>query len=398
MKIVIINAGSSSIKYQLIEMPAAEVICSGMIDRIGLEISNFTYKTNTISLEETLPIPNHKIGLKKIAQLLMDDEKGVIKSTKEIQAVGHRVVHGGSLYSDTTLITAEVKEGIRKLCEIAPLHNPAHLEGIIVAEEIFVEAKQIAVFDTAFHQTMPELAYKFAIPSQFLTENKLRVYGFHGTSHKYVSEKAIQYLKASNNSHKNIITIHLGNGCSITAVKDGKCIDTSMGFTPISGLIMGTRSGDIDASVLFYMMKSLNYTVDDVSTLLQKQSGMLGLTGYSDLRDIEANADKGNKDCQLALAMNAYRIKKYIGSYTAALNGLDAIVFTAGIGENSSNMRKLVCTDMEFFGIELDNDKNEIRSKEIREINSINSKTKVLVVPTDEEIEIANQVYNLILN
>ncbi|PKB18143.1 acetate/propionate family kinase [Flavobacterium sp. 5] len=398
MKVVIINSGSSSIKYQLIEMPAGEVICSGMIDRIGLETSNFTYVTKAIKIEEILPIANHKIGLNKIAQLLMDEDNGVIKSTKEIEAVGHRVVHGGSSFSDPTLITPEVKEEIRKLCDIAPLHNPAHLQGIIVAEEIFVEAKQIAVFDTAFHQTMPELAYKYAIPTHFLAENKLRVYGFHGTSHKYVSEKAIQYLKSLNKPHRNIITVHLGNGCSITAVKDGKCIDTSMGFTPISGLIMGTRSGDIDPSVLFYMMKALNYTVDEVSTLLQKQSGMLGLTGYSDLRDIQSNAEKGNKDCQLALEMNAYRIKKYIGSYAAALNGLDAIVFTAGIGENSAEIRKLVSTDMEFFGIELDDTKNEIRSKEIREINLPQSKAKILVVPTDEEIEIANQVYGLLLN
>lgn len=378
-------------------MPNGEVICSGMIDRIGLETSNFSYVTNAVKVEETLPIANHKIGLKKIAELLMDDEKGVIKSTKEIQAVGHRVVHGGSSFSAPTLITPEVKDEIRKLCEIAPLHNPAHLEGIIVAEEIFVEAKQIIVFDTAFHQTMPEVAYKYAIPTHFLTENKLRVYGFHGTSHKYVSEKAIEYLKSQNKPYKNVITVHLGNGCSITAVKDGKCIDTSMGFTPISGLIMGTRSGDIDASVLFYMMKELNYTVDELSTLLNKQSGMLGLTGFSDLRDIESNAAQGDRECQLALDMNAYRIKKYIGSYTAALNGLDAIIFTAGIGENSSYMRKLVCTDMDFFGIELDEAKNEIRSKEIREINLPQSKTKILVIPTNEEIEIANQVYDLLL-
>lgn len=398
MKIVIINSGSSSIKYQLIEMPAGDVICSGMIDRIGLETSNFSYVTNKVKVEETLPIANHKIGLNKIAQLLMDDEKGVIKSTKEIQAVGHRVVHGGSLYSDTTLITPEVKEGIRKLCDLAPLHNPAHLEGIIVAEEIFADAKQVAVFDTAFHQTMPAVAYKYAIPNYFLKENKIRSYGFHGTSHKYVSEKAIEYLKAANKPHQNIITIHLGNGCSITAVKDGKCIETSMGFTPISGLIMGTRSGDIDPSVLFYMMKVLNYTIDEVSALLQKQSGMLGLTGFSDLRDIESNAAQGNKECQLALEMNAYRIKKYIGSYVSALNGLDAIVFTAGIGENSSFMRNLVCTDMEYFGLELDEAVNEIRSKEIREINVPQSKAKILVIPTNEEIEIANQVHHLILS
>nr|WP_315201893.1 acetate kinase [uncultured Flavobacterium sp.] len=398
MKIVIINSGSSSIKYQLIEMPSGEVVCSGMIDRIGLETSNFTYVTKAVKVEEILSIGNHKIGLNKIAQLLMDEGVGVIKSTKEIEAVGHRVVHGGSSFSDTTLITPEVKEEIRKLCDLAPLHNPAHLEGIIVAEEIFAEAKQIAVFDTAFHQTMPQVAYKYAIPNYFLKENKIRAYGFHGTSHKYVSEKAIQYLAASNKPHKNIITVHLGNGCSIAAVKEGKSIETSMGFTPISGLIMGTRSGDIDQSVIFHMMKVLNYTADEANALLQKQSGMLGLTGYSDLRDIESNAEQGNKDCQLALEMNAYRIKKYIGSYTAALNGLDAIIFTAGIGENSSYIRKLVCIDMEYFGIELDIAKNEIRSKEIREINLPQSKTKILVVPTDEEIEIANQVYKLLLN
>lgn len=398
MKIVIINSGSSSIKYQLIEMPEKEVICSGMIDRIGLETSNFSYVTNKVKVEETLPIANHKIGLKKIAQLLMDDEKGVIKSTKEIQAVGHRVVHGGSLFSDTALITKEVQEEIRHLCDLAPLHNPAHLEGIIVAEEIFADAKQVAVFDTAFHQTMPAVAYKYAIPNYLLTENKIRAYGFHGTSHKYVSEKAIEYLKSVNSPYKNIITIHLGNGCSITAIKDGKCIDHSMGFSPSNGLIMGTRAGDIDQSVIFYMVNTLGYSLNDVNTMLNKQSGMLGLTGFSDLRDIESNAAQGNKECQLALDMNAYRIKKFIGSYAAALNGLDAIVFTAGIGENSSFMRKLVCTDMEYFGIELNDDVNEIRSKEIREISLTQAKAKILVVPTNEEIEIANQVHHLMLS
>lgn len=398
MKIVIINSGSSSIKYQLIEMPAKEVICSGMIDRIGLETSNFSYVTNKVKVEETLPIANHKIGLKKIAQLLMDDEKGVIKSTKEIQAVGHRVVHGGSLFSDTALITKEVQEEIRHLCDLAPLHNPAHLEGIIVAEEIFADAKQVAVFDTAFHQTMPAVAYKYAIPNYLLTENKIRAYGFHGTSHKYVSEKAIDYLKSVNSPYKNIITIHLGNGCSITAIKDGKCIDHSMGFSPSNGLIMGTRAGDIDQSVIFYMVNTLGYSLNDVNTMLNKQSGMLGLTGFSDLRDIESNAAQGNKECQLALDMNAYRIKKFIGSYTAALNGLDAIVFTAGIGENSSLMRKLVCADMDFYGLQLDDAVNEVRSKEIREINTPESKTKILVIPTNEEIEIANQVHHLMLS
>jgi acetate kinase len=394
MKILIINSGSSSIKYQLMIMPTNEVICSGMIDRIGLETSNITFKTSTNSLQEIIAIPTHKLGLQKVAEMLLDSEKGVIKSTSEIVAVGHRVVHGGSYFSDTTIITNEVKEKIKELSELAPLHNPAHLVGINVAEEIFSEARQVAVFDTAFHQTIPVEAYKYAIPNYLLTENKVRVYGFHGTSHKYVSEKAIEYLE--NNS--KIITIHLGNGCSMAAIKDGKCIDTTMGFSPSNGLIMGTRSGDIDQSVVFYMIKNLGYTPDQVNSILLKQSGMLGLTGYSDLRDIEAAAEKGNKECQLALFMNAYRIKKFIGSYSAALNGLDAIVFTAGIGENSSYMRKLVCTDMDYFGIEIDEEKNEIRSKAIREINKAGSKTKVLVVPTDEEYEIANQVYHLLPN
>lgn len=399
MKIIIINSGSSSIKYQMIDMPANEVICSGMIDRIGLESSNFSYVTNTVKVEETLPIANHKIGLQKISQLLMDDKVGVIKSTSEIEAVGHRVVHGGSNFSNTVTITKEVKEKIRQLSDLAPLHNPANLEGINVAEEIFSDAKQVAVFDTAFHQTIPVVAHKYALPNYLLTENKIRVYGFHGTSHKYVSEKAIRYLNENNSGKSSkIITIHLGNGCSMTAIKDGKSIDHTLGFAPMNGLIMGTRSGDVDQSIIFHMVNSLGYSLDAVNNLLQKQSGMLGLTGFSDLRDIESNAEKGNLDCQLALDMNAYRIKKFIGSYAAVLNGLDAIIFTAGIGENSSYIRKLVCTDMDYFGLELDSAKNEIRSKEIREINTPDSKTKILVIPTNEEIEIANQVYELLLS
>ena len=394
MKIVIINSGSSSIKYQLIEMPANEVICFGMIDRIGLETSNLSFSTNTNKIEETLAIPNHKIGLEKISHLLMDEKVGVIKSTHEIDAVGHRVVHGGSSFTKTVVINEEVKEKIKQLFELAPLHNPANLEGINVAGEIFETAKQVAVFDTAFHQTIPVVAHKYALPNYLLTENKIRVYGFHGTSHKYVSEKAIDYLE---NSSK-IITIHLGNGCSMTAIKDGKSIDHTLGFGPMNGLIMGTRSGDIDQSVIFYMVNSLGYSLEEVNTMLQKQSGMLGLTGFSDLRDIQSNAEQGNAACQLALEMNAYRIKKYIGSYSAALNGLDAIIFTAGIGENSSLIRQLVCTDMEYFGIELDCAKNEIRSAAIREINTPQSKTKIMVIPTNEEIEIANQVYELLLD
>lgn len=392
MKIVIINSGSSSIKYQLIDMPSQEVICSGMIDRIGMEVSNSTYNTKTIKLEENLPIKDHKAGLFKIATLLMSESTGVIANTDEIKAVGHRVVHGGTEFKDSTLITQEVKDKIKKLFILAPLHNPANLEGILIAEEIFNKAQQVAVFDTAFHQSIPEIAHKFAIPTTFYDENKIRVYGFHGTSHKYVSQQAIKYL---DNSSK-LISIHLGNGCSITAIENGKSIDHSMGFSPSNGLIMGTRSGDIDHSLIFYLCNSLGYSVNEVESMLLKKSGMLGLTGYSDLRDIEAEAEKGNRECQLALAMNAYRIKKYIGSYAAVMNGIDAIIFTAGVGENSSYIRKLVCTDMDYFGIHLDDTKNQMRLKEIREINTSSSPTKILVIPTNEEMEIAIQVQNLI--
>jgi acetate kinase len=394
MKIVIINSGSSSIKFQLIEMPTRTVICSGMIDRIGLDTSNITYKTSKDSIEESIPIPNHRIGLEKIAELLMDKNVGVIKSTQEIDVVGHRVVHGGASFSNPVHIDAEVKEKIMELFQLAPLHNPANLEGILVASAIFTSAKQMAVFDTAFHQTIPVIAHKYAIPNKFLIENKIRVYGFHGTSHKYVSERAIEYLDKSD----KIITIHLGNGCSMTAIKDGISIDHSLGFAPSNGLIMGTRSGDIDHSIVFYMVNTLGYSLEAVNNLLLKESGMLGLTGFSDLREIELQAEEGNASCQLALDMNAYRIKKTIGSYAAVMNGLDAIIFTAGIGENSSYIRKLVCTDMEYFGLELDDAKNEIRSKEMREINTANSKTKIMVIPTNEEMEIANQVYALLVN
>ena len=393
MKILVLNSGSSSIKYQLFRMPQEEVICSGLVERIGLENAEIHYKSNFNKIDEVTHIPNHKIGLEKIVDLLLHEKVGVIKSTSEIEAVGHRVVHGGSTFSNTTIVNQEVKDKIKDLFSLAPQHNPANYEGIIVAETIFPEAKQIAVFDTAFHQSIPVEAYKYSIPNKFLTENKIRLYGFHGTSHKYVSEKAMDYLGIQNS---NIITIHLGNGCSMTAVKNGKSVDHTLGFAPVTGLIMGTRSGDIDHAIIFHLVNNLGYDLNEVNNMLQKESGMLGLTGYSDLRDIEAEAEKGNKECQLALDMNAYRIKKYIGSYAAAMNGLDAIVFTAGIGENSDVIRKLVCTNMEFFGIELDEEKNKVRAKKITEIHTNNSKTKILIVPTNEEVEIAKQSYELI--
>lgn len=393
MKILVINSGSSSIKYQLFLMPEKEVICSGMVERIGLDNSKLIYKTKKEKFEEVSDIKDHNIGLKKIADLLLDGEKGVIRSADEIVAVGHRVVHGGSAFSDTVVIDDEVKNMIKELFDLAPLHNPPNFIGIEVAENIFPKAKQVAVFDTAFHQSIPEKAYRYAIPNRFLTEDKIRLYGFHGTSHKYVSEKAIERL---NKKNSKIITIHLGNGCSMTAVDAGKSVDHTLGFGPMNGLIMGTRSGDIDQSVIFYLINALNYSVDEVNSLLQKGSGMLGMTGFSDLRDIEAEAEKGNVDCQIALAMNAYRIKKYIGAYAAAMNGLDAIVFTAGIGENSDVLRKMICEDMDYLGLGLNLELNQIRSKEIRNIETEDSKVKILVVPTDEELEIALQTFNLL--
>ncbi len=394
MKVLIINSGSSSIKYQLFNMPQEEVICSGLVERIGLANPEIHYKSVNNSIDKICEIENHEIGLGKIVKFLLDEEVGVIKSTSEIAAVGHRVVHGGATFSDTVIIDEKVKDKIKELFPLAPLHNPANYEGIIVAESMFPNAKQIAVFDTAFHQTMPIKAYKYAIPNKLLNVNKIRRYGFHGTSHKFVTERAIEYLGAANSS--KIITIHLGNGCSITAVKEGKSVDTSLGFGPNEGLIMGSRSGDVDQAIIFHLVNNLDYTIDEVNNMLLRDSGMTGLTGYSDLRDIEKLAAEGNADCQLALDMSAYRIKQYIGKYVAALGGVDAIVFTAGVGENSILTRKMVCENMDFFGIEIDEVKNDIRAKQLTEIHSDNSKVKILVIPTNEELEIAKQSYKLL--
>jgi acetate kinase len=393
MNILVLNAGSSSLKYQVIEMPSQIVKCVGLVERIGMENAIFNHEKEGEKHSEILPIKNHEIGLQKVAKTLLDLKIGVINSVDEIEAVGHRVVHGGSKFSKTVIVTKEVKDSIRNLFDLAPLHNPANLTGIEIAETIFTSAKQIAIFDTAFHQTMPKEAYQYAIPASYLEEHKIRAYGFHGTSHKYVSEKAIEYLGVKS---KKIITIHLGNGCSMSAIKDGKSIENSLGFGPMNGLVMGTRSGDIDQSVIFFLMKKLNKTADEVTNLLNKESGMMGLTGFSDLREIGNEAEKGNEKCKNALQLAAYRIKKYIGSYATILNGLDAIVFTAGIGENSSLMREMACENLDFLGIQLDDVKNKLRSKELREIQSENSKVKILVIPTNEEIEIAKQSYELL--
>ncbi len=378
-------------------MPEKTPVCSGLVERIGIEgsfIKHTVYRNNEKhSIEQSGFIANHGEGLKQVLALLTEGEYAVIASPDDIAAVGHRVVHGGEHFTGATLITDGVKHQIKKLFSLAPLHNPVNYKCIEVAEQTFVNAKQIAVFDTAFHQTIPEQAYRYAIPEWYYKEHGIRVYGFHGTSHKYVSEQAIKWL---NKVDTKIISIHLGNGCSITAIRNGKSIDTSMGFGPLSGLMMGTRSGDIDPSVIFHLMEHSGYTLEQLSTLVNKQSGLLGVGGSSDMRDIRKMVSEGNTAAILALKLYAYRIKKFIGAYAAILNGIDAIVFTAGVGENDSNMRESVCSALDYLGIELDSDQNTAYNGELKEINKADSKVKILVIPTNEEYEIAHQCFELI--
>ncbi|MDB5134987.1 MAG: acetate kinase [Mucilaginibacter sp.] len=397
MNIFVINSGSSSIKYRLFQMPSATLVCSGLVERIGLENATITHKIYSNGREEifnlTLLIPDHETGLNKVNSLLTDVKIGVIGDTSDIKVVGHRIVHGGERFSDITIITPAVKEDLKQTFSLAPLHNPPGYRGIEVAEKIFADATQVAVFDTAFHQTMPPKAYRFAIPNSFYTDHHIRVYGFHGTSHKYVSDQAANYLHSTD---LKLISIHLGNGCSMTAIKEGKSIDTSMGFGPLSGLIMGTRSGDIDPTVIFHLVNQLGYNMEQVSHLLNKQSGVLGLTGFSDTRDITTALNNGDLNARLTYDMYTYRIKKFIGAYTAVLNGLDAIIFTGGVGENNVLIREMVCKDMKYLGLDIDQDKNNMCITGIREINQRGSRVKILVIPTNEELEIANQCFELL--
>jgi acetate kinase len=398
MNIFVANSGSSSIKYQLFIMPAQNPVCSGLVERIGLDNPCITHKVYLNGEERVIKLnpeelPDHEAGIKEINKLLTEGELAVIKDPADIQVVGHRIVHGGERFTTTTIIDAQVKEELKHTFQLAPLHNPASYLGIEVAEKIFTNATQIGVFDTAFHQTLPPKAYRFAIPNRYYTDFNIRSYGFHGTSHKYVTEQAAAYLGKADSK---LISIHLGNGCSMAAVNNGQSVDTSMGFGPLSGLIMGTRSGDIDPTVIFYLVNQLGYDIDQVSNLLNKRSGMLGLTGQSDMRDITAAIAQGDENAQLAYDLYAYRIKKYIGAYAAVLNGLDAIIFTAGVGENDALIRQMVCIDLDFLGIRLDEEKNKTRSKEINEISTADSRVKILVVPTNEELEIAQQCYAMV--
>ncbi len=400
MKILVINSGSSSIKYQLFEMDKKAVLTMGIVERIGEAMSRIKHTVfkgaEKREFIKELVIETHRQGLEQVAHLLIAGDEPVIQEPSEIAAIGHRVVHGGEAFQATTLIDETVKAKIKTLIPLAPLHNPANLQGIEVAEEIFPQAKQVAVFDTAFHQTMPAQAYRYAIPTPFYEEHSIRAYGMHGTSHLYVTKAAIDYL-GKLAAETNLITIHLGNGCSMTAVKGGQSIDTSMGFSPLAGLIMGTRSGDIDPAVIYFMGTKLGMSFEDIDRLLNKESGLLGISGDIDLRDIQTRQAAGDEAAQLALDMYTYRLKKYIGAYLAALGRVDALVFTAGVGENSSYVRWHACHGLENLGIVLDADKNNARTGgNIIEIQSAYSSAKVLVIPTNEELEIAQQTLAVI--
>ncbi len=390
-QILVLNSGSSSLKFQLIEMPGEAVICEGMAERIGSEGGFLKIRAGEKKLGEDLGLVTHEGALKRIATLLRDPEFGGIRPGQDLAAVGHRVVHGGDRFSSTTVINDEVKKQIRDLSRLAPLHNPPNLEGILLAESLFPEAVQVAVFDTAFHQTIPLKARKYAIPNALFRDHGIQVYGFHGTSHKYVYEQVEPLM----GRQARIVSLHLGNGCSATAIKGGKSIDHSLGFTPSNGLIMGSRSGDIDHGLIFFLVDTLGYSLHEVNNLLTRESGLLGLTGYTDFRDIQKGAAAGEKHCVLAMEMAAYRIRKYIGAYAAAMNGLDGLIFTAGIGEHSAALRRAVCQDMDFFGIRLDPVKNEHPGSGVQGVHAPDSGVQIWVVPTDEELEIARQAYEI---
>ncbi len=390
MKILVINAGSSSLKYQLIDMTTENVIAKGAVERIGI-VGSFL-KQKVINKD----LANHKEAITLVFSALVDKEFGAIQDMKEVDAVGHRVVHSGEDFNKTVLLNAEVMKICKKNIELAPLHMPANIAGIEACLEVMPNTPMGLVFDTAFHASLPKHAYMYGIKYEDYENYKIRKYGFHGTSHKYVSQNAIAYLKLEGKNSK-IITCHLGNGSSISAVKNGVCMDTSMGFTPLAGVLMGTRSGDIDPAIIEFLTIKKNFTMQQAINYLNKECGVYGISGVSsDFRDLFTAMKEGNKRAKLALEMFAYQIKKYIGAYVAAMNGIDCLVFTAGIGENDDYIRSLVCKDMECFGIDIDLEENKMRKNSIRELNKPNSKTKVLIVPTNEELAIARETKALL--
>ncbi len=396
MKIIILNCGSSSIKYQLVDMPEKAVLAKGLVEKIGLNGSRIKH-INDMGQATILDnnIADHQIGMQMVFDILVSEENGCLKSLSEVDAVGHRVVHGGEDFSGSVPITNEVIAALEKCIELAPLHNPPNLEGIYTMKRLLPDVPQVGVFDTAFHQTMPEHVYMYAIPYVLYKKYQVRRFGFHGTSHKYVSNRACEILGLDIKKQK-IITCHLGNGSSIAAIKNGKSYDTSMGMTPAEGLIMGTRTGDLDPGALLYMAEKEDTSIKETSNLLNKKSGMLGISGVSsDMRDIENAANEGNLRAQLALEMFAYRAKKYIGAYTAAMGGVDLIVFTGGIGENDPETRKRILNGLQFMGIALNEENLGVRGKETM-LTIAESNVKVMVVPTDEEMMIAIDTYNLV--
>lgn len=396
MKILVINAGSSSLKYQLFDMENESIIAKGVCERIGIEGSKLK---NTPTGKEPViyekPMPDHVAAISLVFDALMDPETGVIKSMSEIGAVGHRVLHGGDKFTASMLVTEPVKEAIRETIPLGPLHNPANLMGIEACEKVMPGTPQVAVFDTAFHQSMPMKSFLYALPYEYYEKYKVRRYGFHGTSHRYVSARAAEFLGKKAEDMK-IITCHLGNGSSLCAVKNGKCFDTSMGLTPLEGLPMGTRSGSIDPAILGFIMPRENLSIEEMTNVLNKKSGVLGISGISsDFRDLEDAAAQGNEKAILALEIFRYNVVKLIGSYAAAMGGVDAVVFTAGVGENGPELRESICADLEFLGLKIDPEKNKVRGKE-RDVSAEDSKVKVLVIPTNEELVIARDTRDIV--
>lgn len=388
MKILILNAGSSSLKYQLIDMDGEKLLAKGLVERIGIEGSHINQKANGQVFDATAPMANHTEGIQWMLKALLDPEKGALKSMDEIGAVGHRVLHGGERFTASVLVNDEVKEAIKANIPLGPLHNPANLMGIEACEKVMPGTPNVAVFDTAFHQTMPPKAYLYGVPMEYYEKLHVRRYGFHGTSHRYVSKRVCEFLGV-NRAKTRVITCHLGNGSSMCAVENGKCIDTSMGITPLEGVIMGTRSGSMDPAVVQYICNNEHISVDEMLTICNKKSGLLGISGLSsDMRDIDKAADEGNERANIARDMLVYGIRKYIGSYAAAMNGVDVIVFTAGIGENNCALRERVMQGFEYLGAKLDPAKNA-GCREEAVISTDDSKVKICVIPTDEEIVIA---------
>ena len=388
MIVLVVNCGSSSLKYQLINMDNEEVMAKGLVEKIGLPDSQLTHKWNGQKKEIKQSIPDHQVAVKLVLDILTDAECGVIKSMDAIDAVGHRVVHGGEKFAKSVVITDEVMQAIEECTPLAPLHNPANIIGIKACQELMPGVPMVAVFDTAFHQTMPPVAYTYALPYEYYEKDKVRRYGFHGTSHKYVSQRAADMLGKPIEQLK-LISCHLGNGSSVTAIDGGKSVDTSMGFTPLAGLPMGTRSGDIDAGILEYLMNKYGMDIKEMVNVLNKKSGVMGVSGVSsDFRDLEEAFEQGNERAGLAVDMFNYGVKKLIGAYAAAMGGVDAIIFTAGVGENSASQRMAIASGLEFMGVKMDEDANKVRGEE-RVISAPDSKVTVLLIPTNEELMIA---------